>query len=232
MRPYYRFFRFLSQWSMVLLLKARIFGMRNVPASGGVLLVANHQSFTDPLLATMALPREGNYMARDSLFENRWFGRLIESLNAFPVRRNAADVGAIKETLRRLKQGRVVLLFPEGTRSEDGRIGPMLPGLGAVARKAGVPIVPTLIDGVYQAWPRNRTLPGTGNAIVEYGRPILPDEYRDLNADQLLEMIRRRLTEMQRRWHGRVPWRRLEWYSAAPPGPDGAVEISGPPGSY
>jgi 1-acyl-sn-glycerol-3-phosphate acyltransferase len=216
MRPYYRFMRFLAQWAMTLLFKARVFGVRHVPAEGGVLLVCNHQSFMDPVLVTMALRREGNYMARDSLFGNRLFRRLIESLNAFPVRRNAADLSAIKESLRRLKQGRVVVLFPEGTRTPDGRIGPMLPGLSAIAKKAGVPVVPTLIDGVFQAWPRDRKLPGPGNVIVEYGRPILPSEYEDLSQGQLTELLRERLLAMQRRWHGRVPERRLEWYARAP----------------
>jgi 1-acyl-sn-glycerol-3-phosphate acyltransferase len=210
MRLYYRVCRFICQWTMTLLLKARVFGRHHIPARGGVLLVCNHQSFLDPVLATMALIREGNYMARDSLFRRRFFRLLIESLNAFPVRRNTADLAAIKEAMRRLKQGRVVVLYPEGTRTEDGRIGPMLPGLGAIARKAGVPIVPTLIDGVFQAWPRSRKLPGPGDVIIEYGRPITPREYADLTAEGLMDLVRNRLLAMQQRWHSRVPRRRLK----------------------
>ncbi|GMU22423.1 MAG: hypothetical protein AMXMBFR13_25090 [Phycisphaerae bacterium] len=214
MRLYYRCCRFVCQWTTTLLLKARVFGLHHVPDSGGVLLVCNHQSFLDPVLVTMALPREGNYMARDSLFCNRFFRLLIESLNAYPVKRNAADIGAIKESMRRLKQGRVVVLFPEGTRTLDGRIGPMLPGLGAIARKAGVPVVPTLIEGVFQAWPRDRKLPRPGDVVIEYDRPITPEEYAGLSPEQLLERIRERLLAMQHRWHSRVPSRRLEWFEA------------------
>ena len=210
MRPYYRVCRLICLFIITLLLKARIFGRRNVPAKGGVLLVCNHQSFIDPVLATIAPPREGNYMARDSLFHNPFFRLLIESLNAFPVRRNTADLGAIKESLRRLKQGRILVLFPEGTRTPDGRIGQMLPGLGAIAKKAGVPIVPTLIDGAAQAWPRAHKLPGPGDVIIEYGQPILPHEYAALNADQLMDLVRGRLIQMQARWHSRVPARRLK----------------------
>lgn len=210
MRLYYRVCRFFCQWAMTLLLKARVFGLHNVPERGGVLLVCNHQSFMDPVLVTMALHREGNYMARDSLFKNPFFRRLIESLNAFPVRRNTADLGAIKEALRRIKQGRVVVVYPEGTRTEDGRIGPMFPGLGAIAKKAEATIVPTLIDGVFQAWPRDRKFPRLGDVIIEYGPPILPNEYADLNAEQLMELVRGRLIAMQQRWHGRVPRRRLK----------------------
>ena len=195
---------------MTLLLKARMFGLHNVPETGGVLLVCNHQSFLDPILAAMAVHRESSYMARDSLFRNRFFGRLIDSVNAFPVRRNTADLGAIKEAMRRLKQGRVVLVFPEGTRSTDGHIGEMLPGLSAIARKTEVPIVPTLIDGVFQAWPRTRLLPGSGNVIVEYGRPITPREHASLSPEQLMELVRSRLIAMQAKWHSRIPWRRLK----------------------
>lgn len=196
----------------VLLFRARVHKLHNVPDKGGAILVSNHQSFMDPVFATMALHREGNYMARDSLFVNPIFGRLIASLNAYPVKRGAADIGAIKESLRRLKHGSVIVLFPEGTRTEDGRINPMLPGVGAIALKARVPIVPTLIDGVYQTWPKGRLLPSPGDVVIEYGAPLMPEEYAGLTADQLMVEIRRRLVAMQYRWHRRVPKRRLEWF--------------------
>jgi len=183
-----------------------------VPTEGGVLLVCNHQSFMDPVLATMALPREGNYMARDTLFSYPFFGRLIRYLNAFPVRRQSADIGAIKESLRRLKQGRVLLLFPEGTRTPDGQIKPMLPGLGAIAKKARVPIVPTLIDGVFQVWPKGQSLPNRGDVIVKYGQPVLPDEYADLSPEELMAMVRGRLVAMQQSWHSRLSAKRLQWF--------------------
>lgn len=212
MRLSYRFCRFWCQVFCAMYFKARCFGLHNVPASGGTLLVCNHQSFMDPVLATMALHREGNYMARESLFHNPFFKRLIEFLNAFPVKRNAADIGAIKESLRRLKDGRVLLLFPEGTRSEDGRIQEMFAGVGAIAKKARVPIVPTLIDGMTRIWPRDKKLPRPGDVIIEYGKPIMPGEYADLSAEQLMAMLRERLVAMQRDWHRRVPERRLEWF--------------------
>jgi 1-acyl-sn-glycerol-3-phosphate acyltransferase len=164
----------------------------------------------------MALRREGNYMARDSLFKNRWFRRLIEYLNAFPVRRQSADIAAIKESMRRLKQGRLLLMFPEGTRTPDGRIQPLLPGMVAIAKKARVPIVPTLIDGMFQAWPRHQRLPSPGRVIVEYDRPITLAEYEDLTAEQLTELVRQRLVVMQSRWHRLRPERRLKWYQPEP----------------
>jgi 1-acyl-sn-glycerol-3-phosphate acyltransferase len=209
---YWRFCRFWLRWQTVLQFKVRLHGIRHVPVEGPVVLVCNHQSFMDPVLVTMALPRESCYMARESLWHNRFFGWLIESLNAFPVKRNTADIGAIKESLRRLKHGMSLVVFPEGTRTPDGRIHPMLPGLAAIVRKAAVPIVPTLIDGMYQAWPKDSPLPGTGSVIVEYGRAIQPAEYEGLSLEELIEMLRGRLIEMQHRLHTRLPGRRLEWY--------------------
>ncbi len=203
-KPLYAFCRFLCQWFCTLYIRARCFGIHHVPRQGGALLVCNHQSFMDPVLVGIALPREASFMARDSLFRHPLFGRLIRNLNAFPVRRGTADIGAIKESLRRLKQGHLLVLFPEGTRTPNGRIGPMLPGLGAIAKKARLPIVPTLVDGMQEAWPRDRLLPRTGSVIVEYGRPLRAEDYAHLSVEELMELIRTRLLEMQRRWHGRL----------------------------
>ncbi len=212
-RFYWRCCRFPCRWTCTLLFRLRMHHRDRVPVHGPVILVSNHQSFMDPVIVSVGLQREASYMARDSLFHQPMFKRLIESLNAYPVKRNTADIGAIKESLRRLKQGQCVVLFPEGTRTPDGRIGPMLPGLGAIARKARVPIVPTLIDGLAQAWPRDRKFPRPGNVIVDYDRPWMPEEFSELSADELMNRIRERLLDMQAYWHSRLPERRLKWYS-------------------
>ena len=213
---YWRFMRFLCRWQTILQFKVRVHGTRNVPKEGPVLLVCNHQSHMDPILAGMALPRESSFMARDSLWANKWFGRLITSLNAFPVKRNTADLGAIKESLRRLKQGMSLVVFPEGTRTPDGRIHPMLPGLASIAKKAGVPIVPVLIDGMYQAWPKGSPFPKSGNVMIRYGEIIQPADYAALSADELMQFLRKRLIEMQHHLHTSLPERRLPWYGRRP----------------
>lgn len=210
MRTFYEFCRFFTFWSSVLWFRARARGQHNIPAKGGALLVSNHQSFMDPPLVGSFLTRECYYMARDTLFRNPAFGRLIGLVNAFPVRRGEADVGAIKQTLRLLKQGQLVLMFPEGTRTRDGHIGPIHPGLEAVARKAGVPVIPTLIDGVFQVWPRTRLLPGIGDVIVQYSTPIRPADYADMTAGELIEIIRERWLRMQNELYSRLPERRLK----------------------
>jgi len=193
MRLYYRFGRYCCRWFCVLFFRVRVHGQHNVPREGGVLLVCNHQSFFDPVLVTMALGREGNYMARDTLFANPLFGRLIVSLNAFPIRRSSADIQAVKETLRRLKQGKVVVTFPEGTRTQDGSVGKFLPGAAAVALKAGATIVPALIEGAYRSWPRQRKLPAPTPVSVRYGRPLTPKELQDYTPSELAELLHQRV---------------------------------------
>jgi len=215
-RFYWRFLRCLCRWQTILQFKVRIHGTRNVPREGPVVLVCNHQSHMDPVLVSMALPRESCYMARDSLWANKWFGKLITSLNAFPVKRNTADLGAIKESLRRLKNGMSLVVFPEGTRTPDGRIHPMFPGLASIAKKAGAPIVPVLIDGMYQAWPKGSAFPRTGSVIIQYGGLIPPAEYAGLSADELVQSLRKRLIEMQHRLHESLPERRLPWHKKQP----------------
>jgi 1-acyl-sn-glycerol-3-phosphate acyltransferase len=199
MRLWYRFCRMWCGLGFRLAFSGRVYGRENVPRRGGVLLVSNHQSFLDPVLATLALDRECDYMARDSLFANRWFRRLIESLNAFPIKRGTGDVGAVKETLRRLRAGRLIVAFPEATRTYDGGIGSMQPGAVLVARKAAVPIVPTLIHGAFEAWPRHARLPRPRPIIVAYDRPIPPDVLAGEEPEGAIEMVRTRIVAMKTR---------------------------------
>lgn len=183
-------------WSYILLFGGRAWGHRNVPTRGGVLLVSNHQSFLDPMLATLALPRQCSFMARDSLFVNPFFRRVIESLNAFPVRRGQADLRGIKDALRRLREGYAVLLFPEGTRSDSGRMGPIQPGVALLAQRAGVPVVPMAIDGAYQVWPRERKLPRTGTVRVKYGQPFSAEQVGAMSAEEFVAACRVRIQRL------------------------------------
>ena len=114
-------YAFLQFWARILFwvfFRMRVFGRENVPADGGVIFASNHQSFLDPPLVGVGLNRQVHYMARKSLFgHSRLFKWLIESLNAFPVARDRGDVTAVRETLRRLKHGAGILVFPEATRT-------------------------------------------------------------------------------------------------------------------
>lgn len=193
MRLYYQFARLCCQAFFVLYFRGRVFGLRNVPARGPVLLACNHQSFFDPICSALALHREVSFMARDTLFHQPLFKRLIESLNAFPVRRGAADIGAVKEMLRRLKQGGVLVVFPEATRTRDGRIGEINANSLAVAKKAGAAIVPTVIDGAFEAWPRTQPVPGPWPIHVTYAEAVRPSEVEAWPVEQIAEVVASRL---------------------------------------
>ncbi|MBU0640756.1 MAG: 1-acyl-sn-glycerol-3-phosphate acyltransferase [Planctomycetes bacterium] len=200
MRLWYRLCRIACQALFLLLWRGRVFGAHHVPRSGGVLLVCNHQSFLDPPLATLALPRECHYMARHTLFRRPLFRRLIESLNGFPVKRGTADIGAIKETLRRLKRGALVTVFPEGTRTTSGRVGTMQPGVILLARKARRPIVPTLILGAFEAWPRNARLPRPAPIVIAYAAPLMPEQMRGMSDEECVTLVRARIVALMERY--------------------------------
>ncbi|MEW6249779.1 MAG: lysophospholipid acyltransferase family protein [Planctomycetota bacterium] len=200
MRRGYAILRLTAQVLYTFVMRGRVFGVQNVPRTGGVLLVSNHQSFLDPVLATLAIPRECHYMARDTLFEHGLLRRIILYLNAFPVKRGTADMGAIKETLRRLKGGQVVLTFPEATRTTDGGIGPMRAGVVLLARKTRVPIVPTLILGAFEAWPRTRRVPRPRPVLVAYAPAVYPHEHPEWSDDECVAHVRGCIIRLQRRF--------------------------------
>ena len=196
MRPWYRLCKVPCDIGFKLFFRGRAVGVENVPLDGGVLLLSNHQSYFDPVLVGVPLSRECHYMARDSLFRNKHFRRLIESLNAFPIKRGTADIGAIKETLRRLKNGAAVVAFPEATRTPDGSIGQMQGGAVLIAKKARVPIVPTLVWGAFECWPRQAKLPRPGPVRVAYAPPICPDELDEASEEEGIARVRRTIVEM------------------------------------
>ncbi len=171
----------------------KVYGRHNVPAEGGVLLVSNHASYLDPALIGAQLWRPISYLAKSELFENRFFGWLIQKLNAYPVRQGAGDVGAMRETIHRLQEGHLLNIFPEGSRTEDGNLLPIAPGVALVARRAGVPVIPVVIDGSFKAWPKGRLLPGTAPVRVLFGTPM---DLSNKKTDEIVSIIDRRFHEM------------------------------------
>jgi 1-acyl-sn-glycerol-3-phosphate acyltransferase len=156
--------------------KFRVFGLENIPRTGGVLLASNHQSFLDPVLVAMVLSREMHFMARRTLFRNPVLRVIIVGYNAFAIDRDSADVKGVKSAIARLEAGNILLVFPEGTRTGDGSIGRMKPGIGVLAERAAVPIVPVLIEGAHEVWPRNRRFPRLGRISMVFGKPLDPKQ--------------------------------------------------------
>ncbi|MHC4913874.1 MAG: (d)CMP kinase [Planctomycetota bacterium] len=176
---WYRFCRFACRVVCRAYFRLRTFGREHLPEkeAGGLILACNHQSYMDPPLATCLLKRQCRYMARSSLFKFPPFAWLIGSVGAIPVQRGESDRAALRRAEELLKDGWLLTLYPEGTRTRDGYIAEVKPGVGTLAVRAGVPVLPCYIHGAYDAWPRSRMLPLPRPVGVFYGELIeLPPE--------------------------------------------------------
>jgi 1-acyl-sn-glycerol-3-phosphate acyltransferase len=194
-RLWYGFLRMILRIIGVLMFQVRHSGRKNIPSEGGVLVVCNHQSFFDPPLVGMASRRRMNYLARDSLFRFSPFGWLINSVDAIPIDREGMGLAGIKESLRRLKRGEMVLIFPEGTRTPDGQIKPFRPGFTSLAVRSGAAILPVAIEGAYKCWPKNQLFPHPGKIRIDYGQPILPQDYKDMDERDLVALVEKRVRQ-------------------------------------
>lgn len=148
-----------------------IIGKENIPPQGGVLVAANHISYMDPLLVGAVLPRNATFMARKGLFDIPLLGWMIRGA-AFPVDRESPRPSTIKETVRRLKEGALIVIFPEGRRSDTGELMEAKRGIGLIASLSKVPVVPTLIIGSDRALPVDAKWLKKAKITVVFGKPI------------------------------------------------------------
>jgi 1-acyl-sn-glycerol-3-phosphate acyltransferase len=192
-RWWYYLLRLICRVLAVLFFQVRCFGRERIPATGGALVLANHQSNLDPVLIGMMFNRRLNYLARNTLFGFAPFRWLIRSLDAIPIDREGLGLSGLKETLKRIRRGEMVLMFPEGTRSGDGRPRSIKAGFSAVARRAGVPLLPLALDGAFDAWPRRHRFPRPALVRVEIGDPITPQDVARLDDTQLAAEVESRI---------------------------------------
>jgi 1-acyl-sn-glycerol-3-phosphate acyltransferase len=173
----------------------------NVPQTGSVLLVANHQSYIDPPAIGCGYSRMTNFLARKTLFKFKPFGKLIDSFDAIPLETEGLGFQGIKETLRRLKNNEAVLIFPEGSRTFDGELAEFTSGYASLAVKANAVIVPAAIAGAFEAFPRTKKLPSPfkPRVIVEYGVPITPDSYQGKSDDEICRLVESQIKEIYER---------------------------------
>ena len=147
----------------------KVQGKENVPAKGACIFASNHLSYLDPMIIGGCFPRRVSYLAKDSLFKNKLFGFFLNGVGAFPVKRDTADIGAIKEALKRLKAGCPLVLFPEGTRLTSQK--EIQAGVALIAVKSGVPVVPVYLKGSNQVLPPGAKFLKRCPVSVTFGAP-------------------------------------------------------------
>jgi len=190
-------------WIAILLTRVffrlRAVGAERIPASGGVLLAGNHCCYADPVFIGASTRRVLHFLAKREAFG--WFliGPLIRRLNALPVTRGGVDLRALSAVEEALRGGGAVLMFPEGTRNKDGRFGQARPGVGFVAARMNVPIIPVYISGTAHVF---RSLLGLERVVVRFGTPvrseafIVPDSHKETYR-RITDEVMRRIAEIK-----------------------------------
>ena len=198
----------LSFTGMTLGFSLRTEGFHHVPARGAALLIANHQSFIDPVLVGLAARRHLHYLARKTLFRHWGLAWLMRSLNGVPVDQEGFAREGLKTMLQELNAGHAVVVFPEGERTPDGRMKPFRPGIHLLIKRAEMAIVPVGIAGAFDAWPRQRAFPlpaplfwpaGPGTIAVSIGPPIASAKLRDQPREQALAELFTTVQQFQER---------------------------------
>ena len=190
---FYRFVRNSARIAGVMLFDIRCVGRSNMEFDGGALVLSTHQSHFDPVLIGLSFNGRMNYLARRSLFNNRLLGTVIYLLDAIELDRDRSGIAGLKETLKRLKSGKKVLVFPEGTRSSDGKIAPLKPGFLAVARRSKVPLVPIAITGAYEALPRTSRIPRRYPIHMAIGQRLEAEMVASLSDEEVLKILSERM---------------------------------------
>lgn len=174
--------RAAAHHALTIIYRLRRTGLHNVPPTGPVILIANHQSFLDPPAVGVCVSRRASfYVARSTLFKFKPFGKLIATLNSIPLKQGEPDVKAMRAVLERLKRGGAVVLFPEGSRSLDGQMEQFQSGIAVIIKRAKCPVLPVGLDGMRDAFPR-------GSAPVLWGRPTAVCVGEPISAEELATM--------------------------------------------
>ncbi len=168
----YSFCRLVLIFLLKVFFGLRVSGLSNVPVNAGFILASNHTSNLDPMILGAACNRPLNFMAKEDLFRIPVFGRLIPIVGAFPVKRDYVDISAIREAISRLKKGRALVIFPEGTRSQNRENTQGQPGIGLLSNKSNCAILPAFISGADKALPRGSKLIRPAKISVRFGKPM------------------------------------------------------------
>lgn len=189
MTPFYRFAWHVCRFILKTVRRMEVEGAACVPSRGGLIVVANHTSYWDPVIVGCALHRQVFFMAKEELFRIPFLNLIIRWLGAFPVRRGLADRKAYRTALLLLRRGQVVGIFPEGKRSHTGRLLPPQSGAAVLALRTGVPVLPVCIEG-------SRGL--AGRVVVRVGTPLVFSVRSERDPDSISTAIMQAIKALQR----------------------------------
>ncbi len=201
--PAYRFSTRLFKLFLLVWHRLGIRGAENIPDEGGALLASNHASFLDPPVVGVGYRgRPIHFMARDTLWNSKFGTWWMDRVGCIPVSRGTGDMRALKTTIRMLKEGKVVSMFPEGTRTVDGELQEAKGGIGFIIEKSGCVVVPAYIDGTYKAHPKGAKLVKPSKVTITYGKPITQAEFQALGSgrkayDAHAALIMQRIGELK-----------------------------------
>ncbi len=162
----------LAKFTAMNFFSLQVHGRENMIEDGPALLAMNHQSFLDPPFAGICCDREIHYLARKTLFDIPFLGRVLRHLNLVGVDRDGADMSALKNVIRILHASGCTIVFPEGTRTKDGHLQPASAGVGLIIAKTLAPVVPMRIFGAFEAFPRSAKLPRRVPVTIVIGKPL------------------------------------------------------------
>ncbi|WP_010584483.1 lysophospholipid acyltransferase family protein [Schlesneria paludicola] len=175
----------------------RAAGYQPIEGEEGALILANHQSFLDPLVVGLPFRRPISFLARDSLFRAPVVGWILKNTHVMPINQQAASTASLRDTIKRLQDGWLVGIFPEGTRSPTGAIGQMKPGFAAIIRRAKHPVYPVGISGAYDALPMGGWFLKPARVRVVFGEPLTVEQlqqYSSRDQDQaLVDLVHARI---------------------------------------
>ncbi|RKY31093.1 MAG: 1-acyl-sn-glycerol-3-phosphate acyltransferase [Candidatus Omnitrophota bacterium] len=187
----YNLFRFIFFVIFKLLFRYEVRGRENIPKSGGFILASNHVSYLDPIAVGIGTSRRLSYLGRHDLFSNPFFSLALYKAGVVPIKRKSADLAALKEAMRRVKRGLGLVIFPEGTRGAG--LKEVQPGIGFLAAKLNVPVVPVFVRGTEKALPKASKFIKPVKISVFFGRQISIERrtpYPDI-AQKIMDSIRR-----------------------------------------
>lgn len=208
-RAWRRFAQFVVVSLAHLLYRVEAEGAENIPADGPLLVVSNHQSYIDPIFCQDRAARRFLFVARENLYRG-FFGALLRSLYTIPIKQGQGDLAAMKAIIKVIEQGNVVCLYPEGSRTLDGKLDEIKPGISLISRRSGAPVLPMTIEGAHEAWARSEKRPRFWQPVrVKYGKPVSAEHIKEIGdaafARELTETFQNMQNELRVKM-GRKPF--------------------------